>query len=136
MAYFTCFCCLVAQSCLTLFDHVDYSPPGSSARFPRQEYWSGLPFPSPVDLPDSGMELTSPVLQADSLPLSHLRSLFHLTQVNPCCCIVTGFPSFLRLHSILLYVYSTFWLPSHPLMGIYVALTSWLLLTMLPWVCR
>ena len=33
-----------------------------------QEYWSGLPFPSPGDLPDPGIELTSPALQADSLP--------------------------------------------------------------------
>ena len=30
--------------------------------FPRQEYWSGLPFPSPGDLPDPGMELASPAL--------------------------------------------------------------------------
>ena len=33
----------------------------------RQEYWSGLPFPSPGDLPDPGIELRSPALQADSL---------------------------------------------------------------------
>ena len=41
----------------------------------RQEYWSGLPFPSPGDLPDPGMEPTSPVspaLQADSLPAEPL----------------------------------------------------------------
>jgi len=36
--------------------------------FSRQEYWSGLPFPSPGDLPDPGIELRSPALQADSLP--------------------------------------------------------------------
>ena len=36
--------------------------------FPGQEYWSGLPFPSPEDLPDPGTEHESPVLQADSLP--------------------------------------------------------------------
>ena len=36
--------------------------------FPRQEYWSGLPFPSPGDLPNLGIELGSPALQADSLP--------------------------------------------------------------------
>ena len=36
--------------------------------FSRQEYWSGLPFPSPGDLPDPGIELWSPALQADSLP--------------------------------------------------------------------
>ena len=36
--------------------------------FSRQGYWSGLPFPSPGDLPDSGIEPRSPALQADSLP--------------------------------------------------------------------
>ena len=36
--------------------------------FPRQEYWSGLPFPSPGDLPNPGIEPRSPALQADSLP--------------------------------------------------------------------
>ena len=36
--------------------------------FSRQEYWSGLPLPSPGDLPDPGIEPRSPALQADSLP--------------------------------------------------------------------
>ena len=36
--------------------------------FSRQEYWSGLPFPSPEDLPDPGFEPWSPALQADFLP--------------------------------------------------------------------
>ena len=36
--------------------------------FPRQEYWSGLAFPSPRDLPDPGIKPGSPALQADSLP--------------------------------------------------------------------
>ena len=36
--------------------------------FPRQEYWSGLPFPSSGDLLDPGIEPMSPALQADSLP--------------------------------------------------------------------
>ena len=35
--------------------------------FSRQEYWSGLPFPSPGDLPDPGIEPGSAVLQADTL---------------------------------------------------------------------
>ena len=39
-----------------------------SVELSRQEYWSGLPFPSPGDVPDPGMEPGSPVLQADSLP--------------------------------------------------------------------
>ena len=42
--------------------------------FPRQEYWSGLPFPSPGGLPNPGIEPESPALQADFLPLSCQRS--------------------------------------------------------------
>ena len=42
------------------------APP--SMEFSRQEYWSGLPFPSPGDLPNPGMEPRSPTLQADALP--------------------------------------------------------------------
>ena len=46
-----------------------------SMGFPRQEYWNGLPFPSPGDLPDPGLESTcpaSPALQVGSLSLHHL----------------------------------------------------------------
>ena len=44
-------------------------PPVSSVRgIPGEEYWNGLPFPSLGDLPDPGIELGSPALQADSLP--------------------------------------------------------------------
>jgi len=39
-----------------------------SMGFSRQEYWSGLPFPSPGDLPDPGIKPRSPALQADALP--------------------------------------------------------------------
>ena len=38
-----------------------------SMGFSRQDYWSGLPFPTPGDLPDPGIESGSPTLQADSL---------------------------------------------------------------------
>ena len=38
-----------------------------SMGFSRQDYWSGLPIPSPGDLPDTGIEPGSPELQADSL---------------------------------------------------------------------
>ena len=48
-----------------------------SVGFPRQEYWSGFPFPSPGDLPDPGIEPTSPSWQVDPLPLSHLRRSYH-----------------------------------------------------------
>ena len=39
--------------------------------FPKQKYWSGLPFSSPGYLPDPGIEPASPAWQEDSLPLSH-----------------------------------------------------------------
>ena len=60
---------LVAQSYPTLCDPwtVAHQSPLSMG-FSRQEHWSGLPFPSPGDLPDSGIEPQSPALQADSLP--------------------------------------------------------------------
>ena len=45
---------------------VAYQAPPSMG-FSRQEYWSGLPFPSPGDLPDPGIELGSPAFQADAL---------------------------------------------------------------------
>ena len=59
---------LVAKSCLTLVAPwtVACQVP-LSMRFSRQEYWSGLPFPSPGDLPDPGTEPRSPALQTDSL---------------------------------------------------------------------
>ena len=45
-----------------------------SMQFPRQEYWRGLPFPSPGALPDPGIEPMSSAWQADFLPLSQLGS--------------------------------------------------------------
>ena len=46
--------------------------------FPRQEYWSGLSFPSPGDLPDPGIEPGSPTFQAD-YHLSYQESIWHIT---------------------------------------------------------
>ena len=57
----------VTQSCLTLCDPVVCSLQASlSTGFSRQEYWSGLPFPSPGDLPDLGIEPRYPSLEADA----------------------------------------------------------------------
>ena len=64
---------LVAKSCSTLVaawtiacqDHL-------SMGFARQEYWSGLPFSPPGDLPDPGIKPRSPTLQVDSLPTQPL----------------------------------------------------------------
>ena len=60
---------LVVKFCLTLMTPwtVAHQAPLSMA-FPRQEYWSGLPFPSLGDLPNPEIELGSSALQADSLP--------------------------------------------------------------------
>ena len=59
---------LVAKSCLTLVTPWTAACQAPlSMGFSRQEYWSGLPFPSPGDLPDTGIEPGCPALQADSL---------------------------------------------------------------------
>ena len=58
-----CYCCLVAQSCLTLaipWTVACQAP--LSTEFSRQEYWSGLPFPNPGNLPDPGIESAPPTL--------------------------------------------------------------------------
>ena len=47
---------------------MDCNQSSLSMGFSRQEFWSGLPFPSPGDLPDPGIEHESPALQADALP--------------------------------------------------------------------
>ena len=89
--------CLVTQLCLTLCDPwtVDHQAPLSMG-FSRQEYWSGLPFPSPGDLPNPGIEPRSPAMQADSLPseppgkpknigvgsLTHLQGVFLTQELN------------------------------------------------------
>ena len=68
------------QLCLTLYNPwivACWAP--LSMGFPRQEYWSGLPFPTTGDLPHPQTESTSPAvpaLQADSLPLSHRVIVF------------------------------------------------------------
>ena len=65
-------------SCLRLFATpwtvAHQAPP--SIEFSRQEYWSGLPFPSPGDLPDPGIEPRSPALWADALPSELPGKLF------------------------------------------------------------
>ena len=60
---------LIAKSCPTLVTPWAVAPQAPpSVGFSRQKYWSGLPFPSPGDLPDPGIKPRSPMLQADSLP--------------------------------------------------------------------
>ena len=60
---YQCSCAKSLQSCLTLCDRMDCRPQAPlSMGFFRQEYWSGLPFPSLGDLPNPGIELRSLVL--------------------------------------------------------------------------
>ena len=62
-------CAKVLQSCPTLYNPwtVAHQAP-LSMRFSRQEYWSGLPYTSPGELIDPGIEPESPAFQAGSLP--------------------------------------------------------------------
>ena len=70
----------LAQSCPTLCDQLFATPwtvghqVPLSMEFSRQEYWSGLPFPLPRDLPDPGIKPRFPALQVDPLLLSHWGS--------------------------------------------------------------
>ena len=91
------------------------APP--SMGFSRQEYWSGLPFPSPEDLPDPGIEPRSPTLQADSLsseptflpvsfnmilPQFSLRATRHPVARCVCWELSPTEPTFVHLSSLLL----------------------------------
>ena len=72
-------CVLVTQSCPTLCDPMDCTARQAllSMGFSRQGYWSGLPFPSPGDIPSPGIKLGSPALQADALLSELLVSMSH-----------------------------------------------------------
>ena len=77
---------LVTKSCLIFAApwSVAYLGPLSMG-FPKQEYWSGLPFLSPRDLPNPGIEsvsLASPALHGNSLPLSHREALVLVVYIN------------------------------------------------------
>ena len=63
---------LIAQLCLFATPWTIARQAPLSMGFSRQEYWSGLPFPPPGDLPNPGIEPVSPSLQADSLPAEPL----------------------------------------------------------------
>ena len=73
-----CVCQLLSHEPFATPQTVAHQAPLSMG-FSRQEYWSGLPIPSPGDLPDPGIEPGSPTLQADSLPseLSFIEFLLY-----------------------------------------------------------
>ena len=65
-------------------------------RFSRQEYWSGLQFPSPGDLPEAGIEPVYPALQADSFTSETLGKPMYMFTPS-----FFGFPSYLGHHRAL-----------------------------------
>ena len=87
-------CSVISESVVT--PHMIAHQAPLSMEFSRQEYWSGLPFLSQRNFPDSGIELCSPTLQADSLlseppgcrpwfrPPSHWGTCVYLSL--GCCC--------------------------------------------------
>ena len=85
-------------SCVQLFATpwtVAYQAP-PSMEFSRQEYWSGLPFPSPGHLPDPGVEPGSPSLQADALasePAGKSHSVLPKRSPRTCSARITGHTS-------------------------------------------
>ena len=84
-------CGLVTKLCptlVTLWTVASQDP--LSMGFSRQEYWSGLPFPPPRNLPNPGIKPRSPALQADSL-LTELQGK-PLICVCMCVCKNMGFP--------------------------------------------
>ena len=93
------------------------TPP--SMEFSRQEYWSGLPFPSPGDLPDPGIKPRSPAMQAAALPSEPPGKPFSLlTHIKYCTFIkwvlIYTLP-WLSSVSLLYYLldYSATWLHWH-----------------------
>ena len=73
--------CLLAQSCPALcFAWTAAHQTPLSMEFSRQDYWSGLPFPTPGYLPNPGIEPRSPALQADSLPFKPPGKPHHLPE--------------------------------------------------------
>ena len=115
---------LVSHACLFATPWTVAHQAPLSIVFPRQEYWSGLPFPSSGDLPDPRIKLASPALQADSLQ-TELRGspfffLYHLSfseypkasviqlsfcrilpTSSPAMCVLSALPSFTQLTVIL-----------------------------------
>ena len=83
-----------------------------SVGFPRLEYWSGLPFPSPGDLPDPGIEPSSPAFFTTELPrkLSEIKGLLSqrlkilelAVDVSSDCMVLIPFEAFLVLYHMVL----------------------------------
>ena len=100
--------------------------------FSRQEYWSGLPFPSTGDLPDPGIEPRSPALQADALPSEHQGSPIS-TIVSLCVhlcvclcvyvCVYTCIYTYIYIHIyIYMYIHTYIYIHTHTHIKLQVSL--------------
>ena len=120
-------------SCSAIYDSLATPWAPLSLGFPKQEYSSGLPFPSPGNLPNPGIELVSPAFQADSLPLNHhgnpltrfvvVQSLGHIqlfatpwTTAHQASLSITNSQSLLKFMSIELVMPSNHLILCHPLL--------------------
>ena len=97
---------LVSELCLFVTPQTVMHQASLSTEFSRQECWSGLPFPSPGDLPNPGIKPESPALQADTLPSEppgkpqshYMQNKIHDSYCHfPFPFLIPSFPSFLLL---------------------------------------
>ena len=96
-----------------------------------QEYWSGLPFPSPGDLPDAGIEPQSPTLQADSLPSEPLGKPNKTIGDTNASCPWTTLPG--RLHTRIIFVIPGLYSPPSSLLDLIYTCFSYNVLLGLLW---
>ena len=75
--------------------------------FPRQEYWSGLPFPSPDDLPNPGINPGFPALQAHSLPSKPFLLTYFLFQLLYSSPLLGSTLYFLTLKCLIVFIHSS-----------------------------
>ena len=96
----SCSCSLVTKSCLTLeLSWIVAHQTPLSMGFTRQEYWSGLPFPSPGDLPDPGNECPSPVVAGRFFTTEPPRRP-NITIYCCCCSVPKSCPTLCDPHGL------------------------------------
>ena len=101
--------CLVTQSCLILCNPMDYIPSGTSVHGDSpEEYWSGLPCPSPGDLPYPGIEPRSPSLEADSLPSELPGKLYTHTHTHTHTHFIYIYTHFIYIYKLHIYMYTSY----------------------------
>ena len=99
---YVCVCVCVCVMCT----HTHQDP--LSMGFPRQDYWSGMPFPSPGDPPDPGIKPVSITLQADSLSselpnygINGTGTIMHMekSKLNSCITLLIQYPCLFKINT-------------------------------------